>query len=117
MAILDRPAAGACPRRPSSLYSEQPRSSPHRGDGRVLVVKLRVLHVGARLRRAVNAFDPCEKSDAVGDEVMPAATLDRLLPRCHVANIKGSSYRVREFKASYRGYADGMGEAASGASP
>jgi DNA replication protein DnaC len=31
-----------------------------------------------------------------GDEVMTAALLDRLLHRCHVFNIKGRSYRLRE---------------------
>jgi DNA replication protein DnaC len=31
-----------------------------------------------------------------GDEVMTAALLDRLLHRCHVFNVKGRSYRLRE---------------------
>jgi DNA replication protein DnaC len=31
-----------------------------------------------------------------GDEVMTTALLDRLLHRCHVFNIKGRSYRLRE---------------------
>ena len=31
-----------------------------------------------------------------GDEVMVTALLDRLLHRCHVFNIKGKSYRLRE---------------------
>ena len=35
----------------------------------------------------------------VGDEVMAAAMLDRLLHRCHVVNIQGASYRMREYKA------------------
>lgn len=33
-----------------------------------------------------------------GDEVMVTALLDRLLHRCHVFNIKGKSYRLRELE-------------------
>lgn len=33
-----------------------------------------------------------------GDEVMATALLDRLLHRCHVFNIKGRSYRLRELE-------------------
>lgn len=35
-----------------------------------------------------------------GDEVMTTALLDRLLHRCHVLNIKGRSYRLRELEQS-----------------
>ncbi len=31
----------------------------------------------------------------LGDEVMAAALLDRLLHRCHIVNIRGNSYRTR----------------------
>ena len=31
----------------------------------------------------------------LGDEVMAAALLDRLLHRCHIINIRGNSYRMR----------------------
>ncbi len=33
-----------------------------------------------------------------GDEVMTTALLDRLLHRCHVLNIKGRSYRLRDLE-------------------
>ena len=33
-----------------------------------------------------------------GDEAMAAALLDRLLHRCHVFNVKGRSYRLRELE-------------------
>lgn len=33
-----------------------------------------------------------------GDEVMATALLDRLLHRCHVFNIRGCSYRLRELQ-------------------
>ena len=31
----------------------------------------------------------------LGEEVMAAAPLDRLLHRCHIVNIRGNSYRMR----------------------
>jgi DNA replication protein DnaC len=37
-----------------------------------------------------------------GDEVMTTALLDRLLHRCHVLNIKGRSYRLRELERIMR---------------
>lgn len=37
-----------------------------------------------------------------GDEVMTAALLDRLLHRCHVLNIKGRSYRLKELEAAMK---------------
>jgi DNA replication protein DnaC len=37
-----------------------------------------------------------------GDEVMVTALLDRLLHRCHVFNIKGKSYRLRELEQQSR---------------
>ncbi len=33
-----------------------------------------------------------------GDEVMATALLDRLLHHCHVLNIKGRSYRLRDLE-------------------
>ncbi len=37
-----------------------------------------------------------------GDEVMTAALLDRLLHQCHVLNIKGRSYRLRDLEAALK---------------
>lgn len=37
-----------------------------------------------------------------GDEVMTTALLDRLLHRCHVFNIKGRSYRLRDLESSLK---------------
>lgn len=37
-----------------------------------------------------------------GDEVMATALLDRLLHRCHVFNIRGSSYRLRELQGQLK---------------
>jgi len=38
-----------------------------------------------------------------GDEVMATALLDRLLHRCHVLNIKGRSYRLRDLERLIQG--------------
>ena len=38
-----------------------------------------------------------EWGEVFGDAVVAAALLDRLLHHCHIVNIKGSSYRLREF--------------------
>ncbi len=37
-----------------------------------------------------------------GDEVMATALLDRLLHRCHVINIKGRSYRLRDLERALK---------------
>ncbi|MBV8265074.1 MAG: IS21-like element helper ATPase IstB [Planctomycetaceae bacterium] len=38
-----------------------------------------------------------------GDEVITAAILDRLLDSCHVLNIRGRSYRLRDLEESLKG--------------
>ncbi len=53
-----------------------------------------------------------EWGGVVGDEVMAAAMLDRLLHRCHVVNIQGASYRMREYKASRQQAQNSAGKAA-----
>ena len=37
-----------------------------------------------------------EWGQILGDEVMAAALIDRLLHHCHIVNIRGSSYRMRK---------------------
>ena len=37
-----------------------------------------------------------EWGHVLGDEIMAAALIDRLLHHCHIVNIRGSSYRMRE---------------------
>ena len=37
-----------------------------------------------------------EWGNILGDEVMAAALIDRLMHHCHVVNIRGNSYRMRE---------------------
>jgi hypothetical protein len=37
-----------------------------------------------------------EWGEVLGDEVMAAALIDRVLHHCHLVNIRGNSYRMRE---------------------
>lgn len=39
-----------------------------------------------------------EWGDVFGDPVVATAMLDRLLHHCHIVNIRGNSYRLREYR-------------------
>jgi DNA replication protein DnaC len=43
-----------------------------------------------------------EWGEVLGDEVMAAALIDRVLHHCHLVNIRGNSYRMREHTALHR---------------
>ena len=43
-----------------------------------------------------------EWGEVLGDEVMAAALIDRLLHHCHLVNIRGNSYRMRQHTDLYR---------------
>lgn len=43
-----------------------------------------------------------EWGEVLGDEVMAAALIDRVLHHCHLVNIRGNSYRMRERTELYR---------------
>jgi DNA replication protein DnaC len=43
-----------------------------------------------------------EWGTVLGDEVMAAALIDRVLHHCHLVNIRGNSYRMREHSGLYR---------------
>ena len=43
-----------------------------------------------------------EWGEVLGDDVMAAALIDRLLHHCHLVNIRGNSYRMREHTDLYR---------------
>jgi len=43
-----------------------------------------------------------EWGEVFGDEVMAAALIDRVLHHCHLVNIRGNSYRMREHMDLYR---------------
>ncbi len=49
-----------------------------------------------------------------GDEVMAAALIDRLLNHCHIVNIRGNSYRMREHQNLLRSIADKSAEPVAG---
>ena len=44
----------------------------------------------------VRVPDASRATPVLGDEVMAAALIDRLLHHCHIVNIRGNSYRMRE---------------------
>ena len=43
-----------------------------------------------------------EWGEILGDDVMAAALIDRVLHHCHLVNIRGNSYRMREHTELYR---------------
>ena len=57
-----------------------------------------------------------EWGSVLGDEVMAAALIDRVLHHCHIVNIRGNSYRMREHQDLVRSAAedrrDGFGQLA-----
>jgi DNA replication protein DnaC len=48
-----------------------------------------------------------EWGDVLGDEVMAAALIDRILHHCHLVNIRGNSYRMREHSELWQSLAGG----------
>ena len=81
-------------------------------DGAVLFFQL----VNARHERAATVLTSNkgfeEWGGVLGDEVMAAALIDRLLHHCHIVNIRGNSYRMREHQDLMR---SGSEEASEGA--
>ena len=53
-----------------------------------------------------------EWGNVLGDEVMAAALTDRLLHHCHIVNIRGNSYRIRERQHWLRAAAEQQREGA-----
>ena len=99
---MDARAAGELSRRlrvlthPALLVVDEIGYLPVRQDGAVLFFQL----INARHERASpvltsnKGFE--EWGHVLGDEVMAAALIDRLLHHCHIVNIRGNSYRMRE---------------------
>jgi DNA replication protein DnaC len=56
-----------------------------------------------------------EWGEVFGDDVMAAALIDRLLHHCHIINIRGNSYRMRQHTELWRSL--NHGESASASSP
>ena len=56
-----------------------------------------------------------EWGEVFGDDVMAAALIDRLLHHCHIINIRGNSYRMRQHTELWRSL--NSGDSASASSP
>lgn len=95
-------AAGQLARRlrvlshPALLLVDEIGYLPVSRDGAVLFFQL----INARYERASTVLTSNkgfeEWGQVLGDEVMAAALIDRLMHHCHVVNIRGNSYRMRE---------------------
>ena len=100
--LTDARAAGALSRRlrvlthPALLVVDEIAYLPVSQDGAVLFFQL----INARHERASTVLTSNkgfeEWGHVLGDEVMAAALIDRLLHHCHIVNIRGNSYRIRE---------------------
>jgi DNA replication protein DnaC len=58
-----------------------------------------------------------EWGEVLGDEVMAAALIDRVLHHCHLVNIRGNSYRMREHTDLYRALQSDVENAAEAVRP
>ena len=95
-------AAGRLARRlatltyPSLLVVDEIGYLPVTRNGAVLFFQL----IGRRYERASTVLTSNksfeEWGEVLGDEVMAAALIDRVLHHCHLVNIRGNSYRMRE---------------------
>ncbi len=102
--LMDAKAAGDLSRRlrvlthPALLVVDEIGYLPVTQDGAVLFFHL----INARHERASTVLTSNKGFEdwggVLGDEVMAAALIDRLLHHCHIVNIRGNSYRMREHR-------------------
>ena len=100
--LVDAKAAGQLSRRlrvlthPALLVVDEIGYLPVSQDGAVLFFQL----INARHERASTVLTSNKGFEdwggVLGDEIMAAALIDRLLHHCHIVNIRGNSYRMRE---------------------
>ena len=80
---------------PALLVVDEIGYLPVSQDGAVLFFQL----INARHERASTVLTSNkgfeEWGGVLGDEIMAAALIDRLLHHCHIVNIRGNSYRMR----------------------
>ena len=57
--------------------------------------------IGVSLPASMSSFTNEEWGEVLGDDVMAAALIDRVLHHCHLVNIRGNSYRMREHTELY----------------
>lgn len=101
-------AAGQLKRRlkvlthPPLLVVDEIGYLPVSREGAVLFFQL----INARHERAATVLTSNkgfeEWGQVLGDEVMAAALIDRLLHHCHIVNIRGNSYRLKEHQELLR---------------
>ena len=99
--LTEAKAAGNLQRRlrvlthPALLVVDEIGYLPISQDGAVLFFQL----INARHERASTVLTSNkgfeEWGGVLGDEIMAAALIDRLLHHCHIVNIRGNSYRMR----------------------
>ena len=99
--MTEAKAAGNLSRRlrvlthPALLVVDEIGYLPISQDGAVLFFQL----INARHERASTVLTSNkgfeEWGGVLGDEIMAAALIDRLLHHCHIVNIRGNSYRMR----------------------
>ena len=109
-------AAGQLTRRlavlshPSLLVVDEIGYLPLTHSGAVLFFQL----INRRYERAATVLTSNkgfeEWGEVLGDEVMAAALIDRLLHHCHLVNIRGNSYRMREHLALHDALKGGASE-------
>ena len=110
--LMDAKAAGQLSRRlrvlthPALLVVDEIGYLPVNRDGTVLFFQL----INARHELASTVLTSNkgfeEWGSVLGDEVMAAALIDRLLHHCHIVNIRGNSYRMRERQNLMRSASD-----------
>ena len=106
--LEDAQAAGQLTRRlavlthPSLLVVDEIGYLPINHTGAVLFFQL----MNRRYERASTVLTSNkgfeEWGEVFGDDVMAAALIDRVLHHCHLVNIRGNSYRMREHTELYR---------------
>ena len=53
------------------------------------------------------------RGEVLGDEVIAAAFIDRILHHCHIVNIRGNSYRMRQHTELWQAFHQGAEESPS----
>ena len=106
--LQDAQAAGQLTRRlavlthPSLLVVDEIGYLPIDHSGAVLFFQLmnRRYETASTVLTSNKGFE--EWGEILGDDVMAAALIDRVLHHCHLVNIRGNSYRMREHTELYR---------------
>jgi DNA replication protein DnaC len=86
---------------PSLLVVDEIGYLPISRTGAMLFFQLmsRRYETGSTILTSNKSFE--EWGEVLGDEVMAAALIDRLVHHCHIVNIRGNSYRLRQHSELY----------------